>query len=37
MWTDAAISSTVTGCAKCARIQDTASPIRCTSDFVCPI
>ena len=35
MWTEAAISSTVTGCAKCARIQDTASAIRCTPDFGC--
>ena len=33
MWTEAAISSTVTGCAKCARIQVTASAIRCTPDF----
>ena len=37
MWTEAAISSTVTGCAKCARIQDTASATRCTPDFGCPI
>ena len=37
MWTEAAISLTVTGWAKCVRIQDTASATLCTPDFGCPI
>ena len=37
MWTEAAISSTVTGCAKCVRMKDTASATRCTPDFGAPI
>ena len=35
MWTEAAISSTVTGCAKFVRMKDTASATRCTPDFGC--
>ena len=37
MWTEAAISSTVTGCAKFVRMKDTASATRCTPDFGAPI
>jgi alkylhydroperoxidase/carboxymuconolactone decarboxylase family protein YurZ len=37
MWAEAAISSTVAGCAKCASIQETASATRCTPDFGSPI